>query len=370
MSILSRNNKDNSLFTQSLYQLFRAKGNTLILVYPSMRKTVFDKGYKRNCEDETKEDVYIRKSKIYTRENFKNCILEGFNGCENPTIKLIGSMQDDKYKKDMVCFAFELEKMLENDEIKIELYTTKQKNYYNKVAIKLDDFNIKMMITGNSNISTISLWSNNENNYNEDIDILIWDKYRLEKNILNNIKNMQTTLALTNSSYTEIMKSYKLINEENLKIINNNSFIISPLEPYRLKNKILEETNSLNFTKIYVKHYKLELLKGVYYYYLEFYKERKDKSVEAKEKYGCLKSNSREYMASINQKNLFYTLEIIQRDAVIKQLLFETANGNINFYELIVSILNYNDEEIKNMFKRNANQGFIKYYNEIYDYKL
>lgn len=368
--ILNKNKKDISPFTQSLYQLFRTKGDTLILSYPYMRKTIFDKCYKRESDEESREDVYIRKSKIYTRERFKNCIIEGFSECENPTIKLIGSMQEIKYKKDMISFAFELEKILARDDINIELYITKEKNYYNKLAIKLDDNNIKMMISGSSNFCTLSLWESNYNSYNEDLDILFYDKYRLEKNTLNILKKINESMALEKSDLVDKMKMYKLISCESLKIINNNNYIISPLEPYRMKEKILEEVNSDDFTKICVKHYKLDLLKGVFYYLIGFYKERKDNNIEEKEKYESLRSNLREYMTSLNKKDIYQALKIVQENNTIKKLLFETTKGNITLYQLVLNILNYNDKEIKNMFKRFDNQGFINYYNGIYDYKL
>ncbi|MGL5315552.1 MAG: hypothetical protein ACRC92_20025, partial [Peptostreptococcaceae bacterium] len=173
--ILYRCDDKISPFTSSIYELFKAKGDTLILGYGYMKKSIFDKRYKREDENDTKEDIYIRECKTYTREKFKESILKGFEDIKNPTIKLIGCLNEANQKKELVNFGFELEKLLDDDSIKIEIYITKNKDYKSKIAIKLDNNNIKMMIKGNSNITTTTLWHVN-NNYNSDIDIMYYDK--------------------------------------------------------------------------------------------------------------------------------------------------------------------------------------------------
>ncbi|MGL5312375.1 MAG: hypothetical protein ACRC92_03905, partial [Peptostreptococcaceae bacterium] len=247
---------------------------------------------------------------------------------------------------------------------------TKNKDYKSKIAIKLDNNNIKMMITGNSNITTTTLWHVN-NNYNLDIDVMYYDKNTLKEELylLENIDNINS-LLLKDNKYINKLYEYNLGDKNSINSIFKRNYIADPFEAYSIKDRIFDEINTQEFNYIYVKKYKVDLLATIYSYYLFFYKNRREISDEEHIKYCNLKKYYNEYSKAIKSKDLCCILNFAEEKAELKQLQFETTKGNLSFNELIEKILTSNKEEIKALFKRGNNKGFINYYNERYNDKL
>lgn len=240
-----RDKLENNSFMDALMCICSIKGNVLVLGY----------GY-------TNDNIFEDKTLV---ERFRTSINSGFKDIDNPQIIVIGckgtqsiykeknkekfKLETEKYKD----FILKLKEVINNDKVNITGCLANKHNFHNKIAFKTDNKTIKALMTGSSNLTKSSLYIEGYKFFNKENDILFWDENELrdEKYILEEIKKK---ILCNNdcSKYEDYFLKNLNIDKKTIKGINLNSYIISPIEVYNLKerlgNDVFKSGNYMKFS--------------------------------------------------------------------------------------------------------------------------
>ena len=173
-----------SLFKRGLHEVILAPGDRLVLGYGYLYENVItnmdDDGTKLN--DKNKDSAFIKEFRKWVNSN---------NNSEKEII-IIGN-NEDNYRQ-YIKVAKYFDDTFSNLKIKVIIKDkNKYRQYHKKLAIKFtrennNKFKPSMALIGSSNFSEPTYV---DQNYSQEVDILLWDRYILEDN-KKSIKNVRT----------------------------------------------------------------------------------------------------------------------------------------------------------------------------------